>query len=67
VYFDNESVELYHGRLDKKPNAIALRIRWCARAALATGFARGRNLDKEACAHRAVHSLAGRGPRSSVV
>jgi SPX domain protein involved in polyphosphate accumulation len=27
VYFDNENLELYHGRLDKKPNAIALRIR----------------------------------------
>eukprot|EP00887_Chlorella_sp_A99_P007155 scaffold2.g7155.t1 len=28
VYFDNDSLELYHGRLDKKPGAIALRIRW---------------------------------------
>ena len=28
VYFDNESVELYHGRLDKKPGALALRVRW---------------------------------------
>ena len=28
VYFDNESLELYHGRLDKKPGAIAVRIRW---------------------------------------
>lgn len=27
VYFDNSSMELYHGRLDKRPNAIALRIR----------------------------------------
>lgn len=27
VYFDNENLELYHGRLDKKPNAIAARIR----------------------------------------
>ena len=27
VYLDNSSMELYHGRLDKKPNAIALRIR----------------------------------------
>lgn len=27
VYFDNENLELYHGRLDKKPNAIAVRIR----------------------------------------
>ncbi|KDD74760.1 VTC domain-containing protein [Helicosporidium sp. ATCC 50920] len=28
VYFDNDSLELYHGRLDKKPGAIAFRIRW---------------------------------------
>lgn len=28
VYMDNSSLELYHGRLDKRPNAIALRIRW---------------------------------------
>ncbi|KIY91757.1 Vacuolar transporter chaperone 4 [Monoraphidium neglectum] len=28
VYFDNENLELYHGRLDKKPGAIAVRIRW---------------------------------------
>jgi SPX domain protein involved in polyphosphate accumulation len=28
VYLDNSSLELYHGRLDKRPNAIALRIRW---------------------------------------
>lgn len=27
VYFDNENLELYHGRLDKKPGAIAVRIR----------------------------------------
>ena len=27
VYLDNSSMELYHGRLDKKPSAIALRIR----------------------------------------
>ena len=30
VYLDNSSLELYHGRLDKRPNAIALRIR-CGR------------------------------------
>lgn len=30
VYLDNSSCELYHGRLDKKPGAIALRVRWCA-------------------------------------
>jgi len=28
VYLDNSSLELYHGRLDKKPLAIAMRIRW---------------------------------------
>lgn len=31
VYFDNDSLELYHGRLDKKPGAIALRVRWVAK------------------------------------
>ena len=30
VYLDNSSLELYHGRLDKRPNAIAVRIRWVA-------------------------------------
>ncbi|KAH9251967.1 hypothetical protein BASA81_010171 [Batrachochytrium salamandrivorans] len=30
VYFDNESLELYHGRLDKTPGAIAIRFRWYA-------------------------------------
>ena len=30
AYLDNDSAELYHGRLDKKPNALALRLRWCA-------------------------------------
>ncbi|KAK2080664.1 hypothetical protein QBZ16_000518 [Prototheca wickerhamii] len=28
VYFDNDSLELYHGRLDKKPGALAVRVRW---------------------------------------
>lgn len=28
VYLDNKSMELYHGRLDKTPGAIALRMRW---------------------------------------
>ena len=28
AYLDNSSMELYHGRLDKKPGAIAVRIRW---------------------------------------
>ena len=30
VYLDNSSMELYHGRLDKKPNALAIRIRYNA-------------------------------------
>ena len=28
VYLDNDALELYHGRLDKTPGAIALRMRW---------------------------------------
>eukprot|EP01082_Thalassiosira_pseudonana_P005159 g4708.t1.1.5e174189 g4708 g4708.t1 contig16:117889-120802(-) len=28
VYFDNDQLELYHGRLDKTPGAIAYRLRW---------------------------------------
>ncbi len=28
VYLDNAQLELYHGRLDKTPGAIALRFRW---------------------------------------
>jgi SPX domain protein involved in polyphosphate accumulation len=28
VYVDNDQLELYHGRLDKSPGAIALRMRW---------------------------------------
>ena len=28
VYLDNTSAELYHGRLDKRPNAVAVRLRW---------------------------------------
>lgn len=28
VYLDNDQLELYHGRLDKTPGAIALRLRW---------------------------------------
>ena len=27
VYLDNRAMELYHGRLDKTPGAIALRFR----------------------------------------
>jgi len=30
VYFDNSQLELYHGRLDKTPGAIAVRFRWYA-------------------------------------
>ena len=28
VYLDNDQCELYHGRLEKSPGAIALRLRW---------------------------------------
>jgi SPX domain protein involved in polyphosphate accumulation len=28
VYLDNDQLELYHGRLEKLPGAIALRLRW---------------------------------------
>jgi len=28
AYFDNSQLEMYHGRLEKRPQAIALRIRW---------------------------------------
>lgn len=28
VYLDNDQLELYHGRLDKTPGALALRLRW---------------------------------------
>ncbi len=28
VYLDNHAMELYHGRLEKSPGAIALRFRW---------------------------------------
>eukprot|EP01038_Epipyxis_sp_PR26KG_P008677 gene8677-11725_t len=28
VYIDNHAMELYHGRLEKSPGAIALRFRW---------------------------------------
>ena len=28
VYYDNDQLELYHGRLEKSPGAIALRLRW---------------------------------------
>jgi SPX domain protein involved in polyphosphate accumulation len=31
VYLDNSLLELYRGRIDKRPGAIAMRIRWCAR------------------------------------
>lgn len=38
VYLDNRSMELYHGRLDKSPNAIALRMRWYSSAKPETVF-----------------------------
>jgi hypothetical protein len=41
VYFDNENLELYHGRLDKKPNAIAVRIRWDRPGGRACAYAAG--------------------------
>eukprot|EP01024_Parvocaulis_polyphysoides_P026125 TRINITY_DN2383_c0_g1_i13.p1 TRINITY_DN2383_c0_g1~~TRINITY_DN2383_c0_g1_i13.p1 ORF type:complete len:750 (-),score=93.88 TRINITY_DN2383_c0_g1_i13:114-2363(-) len=28
VYLDNSSMELYHSRLDKRPGALAIRLRW---------------------------------------
>lgn len=28
VYLDNSSLEIYHGRLDERPNALAVRITW---------------------------------------
>lgn len=28
VYLDNTQLELYHGRLDKTPGAVAIRLRW---------------------------------------
>ena len=28
VYLDNSSLELYHARLDKRPGALAIRVRW---------------------------------------
>jgi SPX domain protein involved in polyphosphate accumulation len=33
---DNSNLELYHGRLDKKPGAIALRIRCAGRLSAMT-------------------------------
>lgn len=28
VYLDNSSLEVYHGRLDERPNAITIRVSW---------------------------------------
>ena len=28
VYFDNSSLEVYHARLDERPNSAAVRISW---------------------------------------
>lgn len=38
VYLDNSNLELYHGRLDKTPGAIALRLRWYGNGAPETVF-----------------------------
>uniref|UniRef100_A0A7S0WG32 SPX domain-containing protein n=1 Tax=Pyramimonas obovata TaxID=1411642 RepID=A0A7S0WG32_9CHLO len=38
TYFDNSSLELYHGRLDKRPNAIAIRFRWYGTGSAKTVF-----------------------------
>jgi len=38
VYLDNYAMELYHGRLDKTPGAIALRFRWYGTGAPRTVF-----------------------------
>jgi len=28
VYLDNSSLEVYHGRLDERPNALVIRLNW---------------------------------------
>lgn len=38
VYLDNRAMELYHGRLDKTPGAIALRMRWYGTSTPGTVF-----------------------------
>jgi len=38
VYLDNDQLELYHGRLDKSPGAIALRLRWYGNGSPKTVF-----------------------------
>jgi len=38
VYLDNSSLELYHGRLDKTPGAIAVRLRWYGNGSPETVF-----------------------------
>jgi SPX domain protein involved in polyphosphate accumulation/uncharacterized membrane protein YidH (DUF202 family) len=38
TYLDNSSMELYHGRLDKRPGAIAVRVRWYGDGAPRTAF-----------------------------
>jgi SPX domain protein involved in polyphosphate accumulation/uncharacterized membrane protein YidH (DUF202 family) len=38
VYLDNSTLELYHGRLDKTPGAIAVRLRWYSAGAATTVF-----------------------------
>lgn len=38
AYFDNSFMELYHGRLDKRPGAIAVRVRWYGEGAPKLAF-----------------------------
>jgi SPX domain protein involved in polyphosphate accumulation len=38
VYLDNRAMELYHGRLDKTPGAIAIRMRWYGTSTPSTVF-----------------------------
>jgi SPX domain protein involved in polyphosphate accumulation len=38
IYIDNYAMELYHGRLDKTPGAIALRFRWYGTGTPETAF-----------------------------
>eukprot|EP00898_Chlorokybus_atmophyticus_P007682 jgi/Chlat1/7915/Chrsp68S07353 len=38
VYLDNSTLELYHNRLDKRPGAIAARLRWYGTGEIKTVF-----------------------------
>lgn len=46
VYFDNEKMDLYQGRLDKRDGAIALRLRW---------YGDGSSADSEIWIERKIH------------